>query len=255
MDLNGKGTQSLHRLLDLMETLAAFPKGISLMELSEKCGLPKSTVHRMLGCLLERNYVYQNPATGEYSLSLKLFALSASVQQTDLLAVAKPHLDRLSEKLRETVHFVIMDNTDVVYLYKKVPLDRLSQMSSIIGARSPMYRTAVGKAILSTMTPAEVESIWNGSTIEKKTSKTITDFEELRRELDLIGENGYAIDNEENELGIKCVAFPLVAPGLTPSAFSVSGLSPQMTASRIKSIAPLAREVQLRIYHDLGIGF
>lgn len=254
MDSSGRGKQSLNRLLDLIEALAAFPKGVSLMELSEKCSLPKSTVHRMLGCLLERNYLYQNSATGEYSLSLKLFEISSyAAHQTDLLAIAKPYLDGLSEQLNETVHFVVMDQTDVVYLHKKVSMNSSSQMSSTIGTRSPLYRTAVGKAILSTLENTEVERIWNASKIEKKTPKTITTLEALTRELVLIRENGYAIDNEENELGIKCVAFPLIADGLTPAAFSVSGLSPRMRDSRIKSIVPLAHGVQNKIYKHLGI--
>lgn len=254
LDSNNKGTQSLNRLLDLIETLATHHKGISLVDLSKECHMPKSTVHRMLSCLQERNYLYQNEATGEYSLNLKLLELSShAAHQLDVLTIVKPYLDRLSEKLNETVHFVIMDHADVVYLYKKVSLNGLSEMSSRIGTRSPMYRTAVGKAILSTLDEAEINRIWKASIIEKTTPKTITTLEELKRELLLIKDNGYAIDNEENELGIKCVAFPLTDSNHIHSAFSVSGLSPRMTSARIKSILPLAREVQRKIYKDWGI--
>ncbi len=254
MESDNKGTQSLERLFCIIETLASYPKGISLIDLSKKCSIPKSTVHRMLSFLQKKNYIYQNQVTGEYSLSLKLFELSSSaMQQMDLLAMAKPHLDHLSDKLNETIHFVVMDQADVVYLYKKVALNGSSEMSSRIGVRSPMYRTAVGKAILSTLEECEVDRIWNASSIEKATPKTIISLKELKRELLLIKRNGYAIDNEENELGIKCVAFPLTVSGHIHSAFSVSALSPRMTSPRIKKILPLAREVQSKIYADWGI--
>lgn len=170
-----------------------------------------------------------------------------------MLSVAIPHLHKLSDELGETVHFVIMDDTDVVYLHKKLPMNNASQMSSRIGSRIPMYRTAVGKAILSVLPEKEVKSIWERSDIVSITPNTITDYTRLINELEKVKEAGYAIDHEENELGVMCVAFPISIPGIAPTAFSISCLQPKMTEERIAEIVSHGRLTQAEIYASLGL--
>ena len=247
------GTQSIQRIFGVIEALAARPGGTSLQQLCAATGLAKSTAHRMLASLVEMGYVVQDSFTTRYRLTLKLFELgSAVVNDMDILAVARPHLDRLSRQTGEAVHLVIRDARDIVYIYKTE--SGPSRMSSRVGLRSPLYCTGVGKAILSTLPRAEVEEIWRQSQPRKLTEHTITDLNGLLSQLAQVRTRGYAIDDEENEPGIRCVALAIPGPGgRADSAFSISGLAPYMTTERIRRISTLALETRADILRDLGI--
>ena len=193
------GVQSVERIFQLIEHLAVHPTGVSLQRLAEETGLAKSTVHRLLASLVGLGYVVQDEENGHYRLTLKMFELSSGiVDSMDIMGVAKAHLERLSQRTGEAVHLVIRDGRDIVYIYKTEsgPM----RMSSRVGLRSPLYCTGVGKAILATLPGDELEDIWTHSNVQKLTDKTITDLEELRSQLVEVRANGYAIDDEENEL-------------------------------------------------------
>ena len=128
------------------------------------------------------------------------------------------------------------------------------RMSSRVGLRSPLYCTGVGKAILATLTDREVETIWKHSTPQKLTGRTVTDLPTLKAQLREVRACGYAIDDEENELGIRCVALAIPGPGgKADSAFSISGLAPYMTPERIRRVAALALETRADILRDMGL--
>ena len=241
------GVQSVERIFQLIEHLAAHPTGVSLQRLAGETELAKSTVHRLLASLVGLGYVVQDEENGHYRLTLKMFELSM-----DIMGVAKAHLERLSQRTGEAVHLVIRDGRDIVYIYKTEsgPM----RMSSRVGLRSPLYCTGVGKAILATLPGDELEDIWTHSNVQKLTDKTITDLEELRSQLVEVRANGYAIDDEENELGVRCVAVAIPGPdGRAESAFSISGLAPYMTPERIRRIATLALDARTDILADLGL--
>ena len=144
------GVQSVERIFQLIEHLAAHPTGVSLQRLAEETGLAKSTVHRLLASLVGLGYVVQDEENGHYRLTLKMFELSSGiVDSMDIMGVAKAHLERLSQRTGEAVHLVIRDGRDIVYIYKTEsgPM----RMSSRVGLRSPLYCTGVGKAILATL--------------------------------------------------------------------------------------------------------
>ena len=171
------GVQSVERIFQLIEHLAAHPTGVSLQRLAEETGLAKSTVHRLLASLVGLGYVVQDEENGHYRLTLKMFELSSGiVDSMDIMGVAKAHLERLSQRTGEAVHLVIRDGRDIVYIYKTEsgPM----RMSSRVGLRSPLYCTGVGKAILATLPGDELEDIWTHSNVQKLTDKTITDLEE-----------------------------------------------------------------------------
>ena len=252
-DADRGGVQSVARIFELIEVLAAHPAGAGLQKLAAEADLAKSTAHRLLGSLVALGYAVQDTHTGKYRLTLKMFEISAGiVNSMDLMSVAKLHLERLSQRTAETVHLVIRDGADVVYIYKTEsgPM----RMSSRVGLRSPLYCTGVGKAILATLPDAEVEQIWRQSRLQKLTGRTVTDLDQLRAQLETVRSCGYAIDDEENELGIRCVALSIPGPGgKADSAFSISGLAPYMTAERIRRISTLALETRADILHDLGL--
>ena len=247
------GVQSVARIFTLIEVLAAHPAGAGLQQLAAEARLAKSTAHRLLGSLVALGYAVQDPGSGHYRLTLKMFEISSGiVNNMDIMGVARLHLERLSQRTAEAVHLVIRDGTDIVYIYKAESSPM--RMSSRVGLRSQLYCTGVGKAILATLPEAEVEEIWRHSRPEKVTGRTITDLDVLKAQLEMVHRCGYAIDDEENELGIRCVALAIPGPGgRADSAFSISGLAPYMTAERIRRISTLALETRADILRDLGI--
>lgn len=247
------GVQSVERIFGLIEVLAAHPAGATLQCLAGEARLAKSTAHRLLGSLVHLGYAAQDSETGKYRLTLKMFEISSGiVNSMDVMSVAKVHLERLAQRTGEAVHLVIRDAQDIVYIYKTEsgPM----RMSSRVGLRSPLYCTGVGKAILATLSDAEVARIWQHSSPQKLTDRTVTDLDALRAQLREVRACGYAIDDEENELGIRCVALAIPGPGgRADSAFSISGLAPYMTPERIRRIAALALETRTDILRDLGL--
>ena len=247
------GVQSVERIFQLIEHLAAHPTGVSLQTLAGETGLAKSTVHRLLASLVGLGYVVQDEENGHYRLTLKMFELSSGiVDSMDIMGVAKAHLERLSQRTGEAVHLVIRDGRDIVYIYKTEsgPM----RMSSRVGLRSPLYCTGVGKAILATLPPEEVEDVWNHSSLKKLTSRTVVDLTEMQDQLAEVRANGYAIDDEEHENDVCCAAWAIPGPdGRAESAFSISGLAPYMTPERIRRIATLALDARTDILADLGL--
>ena len=249
------GVQSVERIFQLIEQLASHPAGASLQRLAQETGLAKSTVHRLLASLVSSAASgKKTSSTGRYRLTLKMFELSSGiVNSMEIMDVAKAHLERLSQRTGEAVHLVIRDARDIVYIYKTEsgPM----RMSSRVGLRSPLYCTGVGKAILATLPPEEVEDVWNHSSLKKLTSRTVVDLTEMQDQLAEVRANGYAIDDEENEMGVRCVAVAIPGPdGRAESAFSISGLAPYMTPERIRRVAALALDTRTDILADLGVG-
>lgn len=252
-NVNG-GVQSVARIFALIEVLSAHPSGASLQTISTESKLAKSTTHRLLSSLVALGYAVQDSFSTHYRLTLKMFELSSGiVNDMDILSVAKPHLDKLSRHSGEALHLVIQDGVDVVYIYKAEPGTGGLRMRSQVGMRIPMYCTGVGKAILATQSYGEAERVWRKSEIQPLTQHTLTDFDALIEQLKRIRMAGYAIDNEENELGIRCVA--LAVPGMNgraEAAFSISGLAAQMTNERMENLAQMGLSTRMDILRDLG---
>lgn len=250
--LDKNNVQSIERIFDLIEKLAAHPAGAGLQRLAGESGLAKSTAHRLLASLMHLGYAAQDPVTGRYKLTLKMFELSSGiVNNMDVMSVAKIQLERLAQRTGEAVHLVVRDGSDIVYIYKTEsgPM----RMASAVGLRRPLYCTGVGKAILAGLPQAEIARIWQNTTPVKLTERTITDLDTLQAQLAEVRQNGYALDDEENEPGIRCVALALPGAGTrADAAFSISGQAAYMTAERIGRIARLALETREDIMRELG---
>ena len=198
--------QSVERALCILEIVADHD-GISLTEISKLSQLNKATVHRLLSTLISLGYVEQNSKTGHYGLTFKLFQLgNKKVEQIDSFKIARSFISELSNQIEETVHLVVEDNKEVVYIDKFEPTNLVFRMHSRVGKRAPMYCTAVGKALLSHYTDDIIKDVWDHSDIKQLTSHTITNFNTFMEEVASIRSEGYAVDNEENELGIYCIA-------------------------------------------------
>lgn len=253
MEQEKGGVQSVARIFAIIELLAAHPGGMSLQQLAAESRLAKSTAHRLLASLIQLGYAVQDSFTTHYRLTLKMFELSSGiVNDLDVMGVARPHLDRLANRSGEAVHLVIRDGADIVYIYKAEAGGM--RMSSRVGMRSPMYCTGVGKAMLATLPYREVEQVWAQSRPKKLTEHTITTLPRLLEQLAQVRADGYAVDDEENELGIRCIALALPGPsGKAEAAFSISGLVPHMGPERLEQLAALALDTRGAILRDLGM--
>ena len=238
---NKNPIQVAGRLFGAMEYLAENGAS-SLMEVAEALELNKSTTHRILTSLQYMGYVRQNEEDSRYELSYKIVHLSSQViSRMDIIAKVRPWLRKLMENSGETVHFVKREGAEVVYIDKVDSTRNAFHMVSQIGSRIPVYRSAVGKAIASTMAKDDVAQLWKESQIVRVTPYTITDYEDFLYELNEIRHRGYALDNEENEVGVRCIAASLNLPGHPfDYAFSISAPVGRMDNDRI---AALARDV------------
>lgn len=255
MDSEKNPVQSAGKIFQIMETLSEEgPCG--LLELSNMLGLNKSTVHRLLNSLIFMGYVKQDETTLKYHMTLKITNLSGKVlQQIDILSISQPYLKSLMEQTYETVHLVKRIGNNISYINKLEPVNtgRSIQMASYIGMISPLYCTGVGKAIMSTLPEKEVRTIWQHSAVAPKTEYTILHVEKLLQELSLVRERGYALDNEENEIGVRCIAAGIKDyTGHAEYAISISAPTVRMSDEKIKEFSALLLPVSQQLSGELG---
>jgi len=245
--------QVLDRALALLDAIGDQKGTFSLAELCISQKLHKSTVHRLLMVLERHRLVEKNPDTGRYRLGLKLFELgSKAIAALDLRACARPHMARVHESTRETVNLCILDQGEVLYIEKMEP-ERNLRMASSVGHRFPAYTTALGKAILAELSEPEVDLIIGRWGFKGKTPNTITTSAALKSELRATLSRGYAIDDEENEEGARCVGAVIHDHTGRPfAAISVSGPSFRVTRDKVPIIAKEVVEAAVAISKDLG---
>lgn len=231
--------QSIARAFSIMEAISENKNSISITDLSKAVDLHKSTVHRILSTLIQQGYVKQNTKNNYYELSLKLLELSASVIiQNDLKSVMRPYLEYLRDLSGEVVHLVVPEGNDIIYI-DKVESTHTLRMHSYIGRRSPMYCTAVGKAILADQSNLQIENYWKQIHPVKFTKNTITELEAFLDEIHEIRTQGFSYDNEEQEPDIRCIAISLKDfNGETVGALSISAPISRMTDEKIILLKP-----------------
>lgn len=227
--------QSIDRLFDVIEVLSVHPRGMALTELAGRVGLHASTTHRLLAALSERGYVQKDAETGRYRLTMRLFEIgSRVVNGMNLLSVSRPYLEHLADLTGETIHLVARDGHEVVYLYKEDTRESVVRMASFVGLRNPMYCTGVGKSILAYLPEPEVADIWLHTDITRFTAHTIVEYSDLIADLVKVRQRGWAVDREEHELGVLCVAAPILDFRQAPiGAISISAPSARMSEEKI----------------------
>jgi IclR family transcriptional regulator, KDG regulon repressor len=201
--------QSIERAADVLEVFLTTSPELSVKEISEKLQLSKSTVHGIIKTLEHRGYLEQNPEDLKYKLGIKLFKLGNFVSKHfDIGNIARPIIRDLANELNETVHLVTLQRDEVVYI-EKVEGPRALTIYSHIGKRAPVHCTGVGKAILAHLSETEVDRLLLSASLEAFTEYTMTDMNEIKKHLVSVRETGYAVDDEEIELGLKCIAAPI----------------------------------------------
>lgn len=240
------------RIFETLELLSENgPMG--LMEISGHLHLNKSTAHRILNSLIYMGYAKQNENNNKYEPSLKVVDLANKVMsKVDIVNLVRPHLRRLMELTKETVHFVERDGMDAVYIDKVESYSNGIQMVSRIGSRIPLYCSGVGKSMVAQMPESEIREIWERSHIIRMTPNTITDYAAFQGNMEMIREKGYALDNEENEIGVRCVAASLKDhTGKVRYAFSISAPVNRMDPDRIQEIARCVLDTKKQMESEL----
>lgn len=221
--------QSVARSLDLLEAVAAENGG--LVAIAERAGLVPSTAYRLLTTLMERGYVSRSARTGRFRLGHKLIELAAvAARDSDSLrSIVRPHLEQLRNATDETANLVVRDGVSIVYV-DQVESSRAIRMFTTIGRRVPMHAAAAGKAILAA-SPTELRLERKAESLDRLTPHTLITTRALAADLEMTRNRGFAIDNEEYELGVVCVAAAILGSDGEPvAAISVSGPSERVAA-------------------------
>jgi DNA-binding IclR family transcriptional regulator len=199
-------------VLATLRLLAEYRDGGGLSELARRLNSPKSSVHRALAALRRAGFVEQD-SEERYRLSYDFVRLVFTYYEgIDSVARIRPLLDDLANLFGETCHYAVLQSPDIIYLAKVQAVDARYQLTSSVGGRNPAYRTGVGKALLAHALPdraAVLEYVSAHGPLVATTPHTIKTAQALHEELSRIREVGYALDREENELGIVCLALPL----------------------------------------------
>lgn len=228
--------QSVFRMLDILEALAFANEELSLSRLQAQLNLPSPTLHRMLRVLIERGYVAQDFESRHYGPGVRILEIAEATKRNsrfDLSRIVRPYLQRLTALCGETSNFVIPQNRKIVYV-EQVPSPRSVRMFTEVGQRAPLYCTAAGKAILSKTADEQFDAYVTTTTLKQVTPRTITTVETLRTEIASIRDQGFALDDEEFETGVRCVAAPIIdSGGRCVAAISVSGPATRMSRKLI----------------------
>jgi IclR family KDG regulon transcriptional repressor len=245
--------QSVDRALHILDLFDETKTELKITEISRRLDLNKSTVHSLLKTLQKHNYIEQDMESGKYKLGLKLFERgNLIIHSLDVRAIAKPHLLELSTNTGDTLHLVILDSKEGLYI-DKVEGTSANVVYSRIGRRIPIHCSAVGKALVAFKQELAIKKLLEGYVYKKQTDKTIRNEKEFLKELSTVRVLGYAIDYEENEPGICCVAVPVRNHlGEVIAAISLSMPTPKMTQQQLSLTVPRLLEVSDKISKQFG---
>ena len=244
--------QSIDRALDIIEVLSENQEGLGVTEIADRVGLHKSTAHRILATLAARGYINKTDKGG-YKIGLKLIeAVSCYINSLELQTEARPYVAQITAELGLTSHLGVLDGDQVVYIEKMDVFSNV-RMYSQIGVRVHSYSCSLGKCLLSNYSAAEVRKIMANCSFIKFTKKTLGSVDELIADLDLVRSRGWAIDDEEAELGHRCIGAPIYDyRGDIIAAISASGPTAALTRDRIQPVAEYVRKQALEISRSMG---
>ena len=236
---------SVTTAIRLLKVFSEDEAELGISALAQRLGVAKSTVHRLVVTLVSEGLLEQNPDNERYRLGIGLFGLGALVRQRmDLSTEARQHLFSLRQATGETILLGIPSDTEIMYIYNMESPQAL-RLRSDIGVRRPAHCTAVGQAIFA-FAPEETIERLLARPMTPRTPRTITDPAQLRAVLDQVRERGYAIEDEESEPGIRCIAAPVHgADGLVAGAVGIAGPSQRVSIESLKAFSgPLLEAVE-----------
>ncbi len=236
--------QSVERALDLLEVLSS-GEALGVSELASRTGLVPSTAHRLLSTLSRRGYVTQRADSNRYAIGLRVLELASGLEDelAHLRRVARPQLEGVQRATGETANLVVLDGERAVYV-DQVQGSRSVRMFTTVGATVLAHTTAAGKAILAFAPPEHIEHLYGKrDDLEQLTPRTLTTVDAFLEDLERTKRRGYAIDNEEHEEGVSCIAAPVLGPGgISQAAISISAPTPRIINAETDELGRLLRE-------------
>ena len=229
---------AVERTLAIFEVLAHSRSGLALSELARRLQVPKSSLHCVLLTLERTGYIHRNRRTGRYLLGLKLFGLANSALSGLMLReIAEPFLRSLMEETHLTVHLAILEGVEAV-LVERVEPPGAARLATWVGKRMDLHCTAVGKALAASLTDEQLNSLIQQRPLLRHNDNTIRSLAKLQKELARVRQMGYAVDDEEEEAGHRCIGAPIVdSSGRTVAAVSIGGTTLQLTGDNLSVLA------------------
>src|SRR5580704_2523867 len=244
---------SVRRALSIIEILANAPKGLGASVVSHKIHAPKSSAHTILLTLERSGFLQRDARNGRFSLGPKFFTLGDRLlAATEPRDKARPFLMDLVETTELTAHLAILDADQIVYV-EKMDSPGMVKMNTWVGRRIDAHCTALGKAMLAHLEPDHFNELFRGSVLSRRTRRTIDSKEALKRDIQKIRARGYAIDDEECGIGVRCVASPVFdRSGIAVAAIGVAGTTAQVSRQDIEELGNLAKSAAAKISRNLG---
>src|SRR5438270_4683353 len=234
---------AVERALSMLEAVALEPDGLSNAEISRQLRIPKSSASYILRTLERKSYINRDATTGKYRVGLKILSLSrGALSGIDVREVALPIMRHLTGKTNLTCHLAILDGPEAVYIEKVEP-EGFIRMDTWVGRRMRVHATSVGKALVAHIAQEKLEKIIAQAGMEKRTPKTITTIPRLLKELEKIRTQGYAVDDEENNMGARCLAAPVFnQQGTIEAAVGLSGTINQVNTQTMPRIVEALKD-------------
>ena len=226
--------QSLARALTLLELISEREQGAALTELAQAASLAPSTAHRLLKSLEQMRYVRQDEDRGVWFVGVKAFTVgNGFARSRDIVAVARPIMRDLMQAVGESVNLAVLDEGEVIYL-SQIECHQMMRAHALPGGRAPLNCSGVAKALLAARRWEEAEALLKTCELPKRTDKALVRLEDIRRELARVRDLGYAVDDEEQSLGMRCVAAAIYDEnGEAVAAVSMTGPSARITVPKL----------------------
>lgn len=229
----------LERALSILEIIGNSNKPLDINQIADLSGVPLSSLYRLLDTFTAMGFLNRNPGNRTYSLGFKLLYLGNQARlQLSLVGMVKPFLEDLTQRTGETANLVVEDQGEAVYV-EKVDSPHPLRITNMIGKKAPLHATGVGKCLLAWRPAQEVIRIMEKKGMAKLTPNTINNINDLLQELQRVREKGYALDCEECEIGIRCVAAPIFIGDQVVAAMSVSGPSIRISDEKMKEYSDI----------------
>ncbi len=250
---NDSPSVAVERALAMLEAVAHESDGLSNADLSRKLKIPKSSASYILRTLETQGYLNRNPETGKYRVGLKILSLSrGALTGIDVREVALPIMRHLMKQTNLTCHLAILDGPMAVYIEKVEP-EGFIKMDTWVGRRMPVHATSVGKSLVAHIPRERLEKIIAERGMEKRTPKTITTLPKLLKELEKVREQGYSVDDEENNMGARCVGAPIFNQnGLVEASLGLSGTINQVNPHTMPRILEHLKDAARHVSMQLG---
>jgi len=247
---------TVEKTLVILEAFLNEEQEIGLSRLADLTGLNISIVHRIISTLVKKGYIIQPFPRAKYSLGPKLLKFgSLTISRVKIRNIALPFMKKLNREINECVNLAILDSDEAVYIECVEPDESNYKLRIFtqLGARVPLYCTGVGKVLLAYMTEKEWEQYFSERDLSHRTPNTITDYKQFEKELLYIKQDGFSVDNEEMELGVRCIAAPVRDHnGNVVATVSISGPTTRLTTPKIRQFESMIKDCASDISHAMG---